>query len=253
MRVVFLSVDDEFAGLMQQDVYRAHADWIVGSVVSSTVMHRKTNLGAALFLLRRSGCTYMAQMFKMKILRKLLQKGPTVTPTILAKRYGKDVYYTSDINAEDSLRRMRSWEPDLIISTNFSQYVDKRAREIGARGAWNLHKSYLPAYRGMAPNFHALLEGATSVGATLHILARGFDTGDILAQVRVPVRPGDTVYDLNTRTSSAGGQMLLDVLEALHRDPSSVPPTPQPDGEWRSYSYPTRAEVRAFRSKGCRF
>jgi folate-dependent phosphoribosylglycinamide formyltransferase PurN len=250
-RVVFLAVDDEFAGLMQKDLFEAHPDWIVGSVISSSLLHRKSNVSAALFLVRRSGCMYLAQMVKMKVLRKLLRTGPVSTPTSLARQHGIEVYRTRDINDDASLAKLRSWGPDLIISTNFSQYVGKRAREIAKVGAWNLHKSYLPHYRGMAPNFHALLQGATCVGATLHILAKGFDTGDILAQVKVPVQQGDSVYELNRRTADAGGGMLLDFLDRF--DPANIAVTPQPAGDWRSYSYPTRAELRAFRSKGYRF
>lgn len=250
-RIVFLAVDDEFAGLMQKGLFESHPEWIAGSVISSSLLHRKSNISAALFLMRRSGCMYLAQMVKMKVLRKVLQTGPIPTPTSLARQYGVEVYRTRDINNDESLARLRSWAPDLIISTNFSQYVGKKAREIAKLGAWNLHKSYLPHYRGMAPNFHALLEGATCVGATLHILAKGFDTGDILTQIAVPVEQGDSVYDLNRRTADAGGRMLRDFLDGF--DPKGVRVTPQPPGDWRSYSYPTRAELRAFRSKGHRF
>jgi folate-dependent phosphoribosylglycinamide formyltransferase PurN len=250
-RVVFLAVDDEFAGLMQQYLYAAHHDWVVASVISSSLLHRKNNVAAALFLVRRSGCMYLAQMVKMKILRRLVQAGPVVTPTSLARKYGVEIYRTRDINSEESLAKLRSWKPDLIISTNFSHYVGKKAREMAAHGAWNLHKSYLPQYRGMAPNFHALLEGARSVGATLHMLAKGFDTGDILTQVEVPVENGNSVYDLNRRTADAGGRLLAEFLETF--DPANVRVTPQPPGEWRSYSYPTRADLRAFRARGCRF
>jgi methionyl-tRNA formyltransferase len=139
----------------------------------------------------------------------------------------------------------------LIISTNFSQYVGKEARAIAAAGAWNLHKSYLPHYRGMAPNFFALMEGAESVGATLHVLAKGFDTGDILDQVKLTVAPGDGVYDLNKRTADAGGRALLSFLERV--DLSAIRAMPQPAGNWRTYSFPSRADVRAFLRKGCRF
>lgn len=251
MRVVFLAVDDEFAGLMQQYLYERHAGWIVGSVLSSTPVHRMSLPAAALFLVRKSGPDYVWQMFKMKIVRKLARLGQTPLPSTLAARRGIEVHRTADINSPKSLEKLREWRPDLAISTNFSHYVGKSARELPRFGTWNLHKSYLPSYRGMAPNFHALLEGAPHVGATLHVMAKGFDTGDILAQVKVPVRPLDSVYELNLATSDAGGRLLADFLETF--DPRRVVATPQPEGAWRSYSYPTRDQVRAFRRKGLRF
>lgn len=251
LRVVFLAVDDEFAGLMQKYVYAQHPEWVVGSVISTCLLYRKTNLQAAVFLARHSGIRYIGEMIKMKIVRQLVNGRGTVSATTLAKTHGVEVYRTGDINSAESLAKLRAWRPDLIISTNFSQYVGKEARGIAAIGAWNLHKSYLPHYRGMAPNFYALTDSAESVGATLHVLEKGFDTGDILDQVKVPVAPGDGVYQLNQRTADAGGRLLLNVLQ--RPDLSSIRATPQPQGEWPTYSYPTRADVRAFRCRGGQF
>jgi len=103
----------------------------------------------------------------------------------------------------------------------------------------------------MAPNFYALLEGAESVGATLHVLAKGFDTGDVLDQVRIPVGPGEGVYDLNKRSADEGGRMLLNYLERA--DLAAIPTTPQPEGNWPTYSYPARKDVRKFLRMGGRF
>lgn len=251
MRIVFLAVDDEFAGLMQQHVYERHPEWVALSVISSSLLYRKSNLGAALFLARHSGFKYIGEMVRMKIVRQLMNGRGALSATTLAKRYGVETYHTADINGADSMAKLRAARPDLIISTNFSQYVGKDVRGIPSAGAWNLHKSFLPHYRGMAPNFYALLEDATSVGATLHVLAKGFDTGDIIEQVPVAIQPGDGVYDLNKRTSDAGGRVLLRVLEGIKLE--SIRPTPQPDGNWRTYTYPCRQDVRAFTRKGCRF
>lgn len=251
LRVVFLAVDDEFAGLMQKYVYERHPEWIVGSVISSCLLYRKSNLQAALFLARHSGFMYMAEMIKMKIVRQLANGREATPPTALARAHGVEIYRTADINNADGLAKLRAWRPDLIISTNFSQYVGKEARGTAAVGAWNLHKSYLPQYRGMAPNFYALKEGVETVGATLHVLEKGFDTGDILDQVKLAISPGEGVYQLNKRTADAGGRLLLNFLQ--RGDLSNITATPQPEGDWPTYSYPTRADVRAFRRGGGRF
>ena len=251
MRIVFLAVDDEFAGLMQKGVYEQHPDWVVGCVISSSFLYRKSNLSAALFLIKHSGFRYLGQMFKMKMIRQLVNGAEATSATMLAKKHDVEIYRTADINDAEGLAKLRAWRPDLIISTNFSQYVGKEARSIPTVGAWNVHKSYLPYYRGMAPNFYALMEGAESVGATLHVLAKGFDTGDILDQVRTPIPPGAGVYDLNKATAADGGRILLDVLERMQQSP--VAGIPQPEGEWRTYTYPTRADVQQFKRKGGRF
>src|SRR5260221_6201420 len=252
MGIVLLAVDDEFAGEMQKFLYQSHPDWIVGSVLSACKVYKHSDYEAAWMVFRKSGLIFLANMTYIKLLRYVLGRRKPAIPSDLAKQHGVEQYLSVDINSTEGVARLRSWNPDLIISTNFSHYIGKTVRESIARyGCWNLHKSLLPQYRGMAPSFHALLEGADKVGATLHLVAKGFDTGDVLSQVEVSVTKEDSVYRLNRKTSTASGQMLASFLERY--DPQSTKPAPQPVGDWKNCTFPTRAEVKAFRKKGLRF
>jgi methionyl-tRNA formyltransferase len=251
MRIVFLAVNDEFAGSMQKYAYETHPDWIVGSVISKCAIYKKSKLGGVLFLLRRSGVVYTAEMIRMKIVHKALRRNAIVTPSQLASAHQVETFYSSNINDNQSLARLAAWSPDLIISTNFSHYIGERARQASRSGTWNLHKSLLPRYRGMAPSFYALLNDEKKVGATLHKVAKGFDTGDVLSQIEVPVTPFDSVHSLNRNTADAGGRMLAAFLQRV--DLNAVQATPQPSGDWPSYSYPSKTDIKAFRRKGCRF
>jgi methionyl-tRNA formyltransferase len=184
-----------------------------------------------------------------KMLRLFFDKRERFLPSRLAEQHKVEQYRCSDINDAQSLAKLRSWTPDIVISTNFSHYIGKAVRESIARyGVWNLHKSLLPQYRGMAPSFHALFEGASRVGATLHVVAKGFDTGDLLAQTEVPVTKTDSVYSLNRKTSRAGGKLLASYLETY--DPNVSKAGPQPEGQWKNYTNPTRLEVKEFHKKG---
>jgi folate-dependent phosphoribosylglycinamide formyltransferase PurN len=251
MRIVFLAVDDEFAGSMQKYVYERHAEWVVGSVISTCAIYKKSRLGAMFFVLQRSGFIYGAEMFRMKVVRRFANNRTQISPCQLARKHKVEMFYSKNINDDMSVGKLKSWSPDLIISTNFSHYVGGRVRSEARMGAWNLHKSYLPHYRGIAPSFYALLNGEKHVGVTLHQIAKGFDTGDIVRQVQVPVLSDDSVYSLNQKTSDVGGRMMAEVLEdAELRTPLL---TPQPSGNWPNYTYPSRADIRAFREKGLRF
>ncbi len=252
MRVVFLAVDDEFAGEMQRPLYESNPANVVGSVVSSCAIFRKSKAGALWFVLRVSGPVFLAEMIRMKLVKRSLKKDRKCFPSQLAKAHGVELFSSADINDMRSITKLQSWKPDLIISTNFSHYIGKTVRQsIASRGCWNLHKSLLPNYRGMAPNFHALLDGATKVGATLHVVAKGYDSGDMIAQVEVPVGEDDSVYSLNRKTSEAGGKLLARTLANGCFEGLGV--TPQPEGPWKTYTYPTREEVRAFRRRRLKF
>lgn len=251
MRIVFLAVNDEFAGSMQKYVYDTHPEWIVGSVISTRPIYKKTKLGGVLFLLKRSGVTYLAEMVRMKIVRKLFRREKLLTPRKLAKAHGIPTYYSSNINDEASLAQLRAWKADLIISTNFSHYIGQRVCKLASHGTWNLHKSLLPHYRGMAPSFYALLNGEKQVGATLHKVVQGFDTGDILCQVEVPISHEDSVHTLNQKTSDFGGKMLAEYIDKV--DLTSIALTPQVSDRWPNYSYPSRLDIKVFRRMGCKF
>ena len=206
MRIVFLAVDDEFAGELQRVVYESHPEWIVGSVISSRLIYKKSRFGGALMVLRKSGWTFLAAMIYVKMIRRVMDRGRRVLPSTLARDHGVEQFRCGNINSEDSVQRLRSWRPDLVISTNFSHYIGRTVRDSVARyGCWNLHKALLPRYRGMSPSFYALLEGAPTAGATLHVVSQQLDGGDILAQVEVPVSTTDSVYSLNRKASRAGG------------------------------------------------
>jgi len=251
VRIVFLAVDDEFAGSMQRFVYARHPDWVVGSVISTCSIYRKSPLEAFWFVLRRSGLRYGAEMFRMKVMRRVARRNIGPSPSRLAKESEVPLHYSADINAPESLQQLRNWAPDLVIATNFSHYVGAPVRDIAKVGTWNLHKSYLPHYRGMGPSFYALLNGEKRTGATLHKIAKGIDAGDIVCQVAVEIERGDTVYTLNQRTSEAGGSMLAELLERATVSP--IVARPQPGGEWPYYSYPRPGDVRRFLGAGLRF
>src|SRR5438067_1682258 len=74
MRIVLLSVDDEFAGEMQRFLYARHPEWIVGSVISTRMIYKYSKLGALLFVLRKSGLVFLASMAYIKTLSHFLPK-----------------------------------------------------------------------------------------------------------------------------------------------------------------------------------
>lgn len=251
MRIVFLAVDDEFAGAMQVELFRRHPEWVVGSVISKNSIFKKNLVQAAFFIIRTSGLAFFLEMFRMKILRKLTGGSAKTSPQSLAAHNKVPVFLSGNINDVESLAQLRAWQPDLVISTNFSHYIGKKARMVAKYGTWNLHKALLPEYRGMAPSFHALREGKNQVGVTFHVVEKGFDTGGILVQQAIPIDPGDSVYSLNCRASSDGGLMMARFLEELDLENFTV--TPQPDGDWKDFTYPTPQEVRQFKALGLKF
>lgn len=74
-------------------------------------------------------------------------------------------------------------------------------------GILNLHTGYLPWNKGAYPNVWPILDGSPA-GVTLHRVDAGWDTGPILAQVRVPVEPWDTAKTLYDKLLAAGVELV---------------------------------------------
>jgi phosphoribosylglycinamide formyltransferase-1 len=78
----------------------------------------------------------------------------------------------------------------------------------------NIHPSLLPKYRGLNTYARALDVGDTHAGCTVHLVSEEVDAGEILGQVAVAIRPGDTPDSLAARVRFAEHQLYPATLAA---------------------------------------
>lgn len=83
------------------------------------------------------------------------------------------------------------------------------------KGTFNVHASLLPDYRGAAPIQRALMNGEKQSGVTTFFLNQIIDTGDIIDQVVVPVRPDENAGELYDELMSAGAALAVKTLDAI--------------------------------------
>jgi phosphoribosylglycinamide formyltransferase-1 len=79
----------------------------------------------------------------------------------------------------------------------------------------NVHPSLLPAFPGVHPIEDALAAGVAETGVTVHYVDEGVDTGPIVAQERVAVRPDDTPVTLRTRIHAVEHRLLPEVIRLV--------------------------------------
>ncbi len=82
-------------------------------------------------------------------------------------------------------------------------------------GAFNLHGSLLPKYRGRAPLNWVLVNGETETGVTLHRMVKRADAGAIVAQLRIAIAPDDIAITLHHKLCHAARQLLEQTLPAI--------------------------------------
>jgi methionyl-tRNA formyltransferase len=107
----------------------------------------------------------------------------------------------------DGKQWLASLRPEWIVSVMFGYILSDDILRVPAVGAVNLHPSLLPFNRGADPNVWSIVE-RTPCGVTLHWIDEGIDTGDIIAQMEVPVAETDTGATLYQRLEQAGLELF---------------------------------------------
>jgi len=119
---------------------------------------------------------------------------------------------------------LRECSLDAIIVFAYGKIFPLELLELPHRGCLNIHASLLPLYRGASPIQNALLNGEIETGVTLMRMEKGLDTGDIIAQKKLPIDPHDTAQTLSQKLSLLAPQVLLSPLpQWLEGSLTSIP------------------------------
>ncbi len=104
--------------------------------------------------------------------------------------------------------RVRALRPDLLFSFYYRDMIGESILRLPGLGAFNMHGSLLPKYRGRACVNWAVLMGETETGATLHHMVKSADAGDLVDQERVPILFEDTAQDVALKVADAAVAVL---------------------------------------------
>ena len=129
------------------------------------------------------------------------------------------------VKPREILDDLRALEVDACAVVAYGALLPRDVLDAGGAGFVNLHFSLLPRWRGAAPVQHAIRAGDTVTGITTFVLEDGMDTGPILDQVEVEIRPDESAGELLDRLADLGAEVLLDSLRRLV---AGEVPTPQP-------------------------
>ena len=132
-----------------------------------------------------------------------------------AAAHGIPVLQPARIGTPDSLSACASLAPDVIVTAAYGQFLPQRLLSLPRFGAFNVHASLLPKYRGGAPVQHALLNGETATGVSVMTMVRAMDAGPVWAQEAVAIGPDDTSGGLLERLAAAGGGLLVRTLPGI--------------------------------------
>jgi methionyl-tRNA formyltransferase len=105
--------------------------------------------------------------------------------------------------------------PDFIFSFYYRSMLPMSLLGRAKRGAFNMHGSLLPKFRGRAPLNWAIAKGETETGATLHEMVEKPDAGGIVDQQAVPIGPDETAVEVFRKVADAAETVLRRSLPDL--------------------------------------
>jgi methionyl-tRNA formyltransferase len=133
----------------------------------------------------------------------------------LARGHGLEVAAPDDPNVPGFVAKVKGLRPDFLFSFYYRAMLGRPLLATAPRGAFNMHGSLLPKYRGRVPVNWAIIHGETETGATLHEMVEKPDAGRIVDQEPVPILEDDLAVDVFRKVTGAAERVLARSLPRL--------------------------------------
>src|SRR5919205_1999901 len=104
---------------------------------------------------------------------------------------------------------------DALVVAAYGQILHPDTLYAAREGAWNVHASLLPKYRGAAPVEHAIMNGERETGITILRMDEGLDTGPIALQRSVEIPPEMSGGELTELLARIGAEAVVEVLSLV--------------------------------------
>lgn len=168
-----------------------------------------------------------------QLLECLLQHGFSVTGIItmedsninsdfqslipLAKAYEIEYICTKNANNEETIKFVKSRNPEVIYCFGWSRLIGKELLDIPSRGVVGFHPAALPANRGRHPLIWTLALGLKKTASTFFLMDEGADTGDIINQKEIEVFDSDDAQSLYNKVLDTAKKQILELTKQLEK------------------------------------
>ncbi len=145
---------------------------------------------------------------------KLARAAGIATTWIEEKRFKTRLSTDSE---QGLVKQLRDAEVDLIVLAGYMRMLKGPMLEAFPRRIINIHPSLLPKFPGLEAWRQALEAGESMTGCTVHFVDEGMDSGEIIAQVNVPILAGDNPTRLHARIQEAEHKLYPEVIQRFAR------------------------------------
>jgi len=192
---------------------------------------------------------YFFMRYSWLYLKNKLDKNKNVFSVL--KRHGIPIInLEEDINSIKSIKEIRKYQPDLLISIAANRIFKKQIIELAPKGCLNLHTALLPKYRGLLPSFWVLKNNEEHTGVSVFFVDEGIDSGPILVQKTINI--GDkTMEQLIKCTKKLGMDAVNEAIELIYLGEYKVIENDPSKSSY--YTFPTKKDVKEFFQAGKKF
>ena len=131
----------------------------------------------------------------------------------------------ADVNTPHWIAKIAEIKPEILFSFYYRSLLGREILRIPPQGAYNLHGSLLPAYRGRSPVNWVLVNGENRTGVTLHHMVEQADAGDIVGQKEVSIEFEDSALTLYRKLCLKAEALLDESLPLIKK--GTAPRRPQ--------------------------
>lgn len=144
-----------------------------------------------------------------------------------AEQAGLTVLTPARLKSPEEQERFAAFRADAAMVVAYGLILPRAILEATPHGAFNLHASLLPRWRGAAPINRAIMAGDSETGVSIMRIAEGLDTGPVCLESRVLIGPDMTAGELHDALAAKGAALMVEALAELER--GGLDCKPQPD------------------------
>lgn len=134
------------------------------------------------------------------------------------------VMQPTNLKSPEFLNQLNSLGVNLQVVVAF-RMLPEAVWSLPEYGAFNLHASLLPQYRGAAPINWAIMNGEKETGVTTFFITHEIDTGSIIFQAKEEIADNETAGTLHDKLMVKGASLVLETVKLIAND--EVHPVPQ--------------------------
>jgi methionyl-tRNA formyltransferase len=160
-----------------------------------------------------------------------------------AEQAGLTVLTPERLKNPEEQQRFSAFNADVAVVVAYGLILPKPILDGTRHGAFNIHASLLPRWRGAAPINRAIMAGDTETGVAIMRVDEGLDTGPVCLEARISIGPDETAGDLQDRLSAQGARLMVEALAALELGHLDCKPQPRDGATYAEKIAPAEARI----------